>query len=428
MILRDPVHGLVSFESAEESIVPALLEAREVQRLRRVRQMGLASLAYPGADHTRFSHALGAAHVMTRLIRRLRVIHEELPFWQRLTTERARDALAAALLHDLGHGPFSHLFEEVMPEGRRHEEWTERMVLNPDGDVHRILSRYDSGLPARVVDLVRGKHELTYLASAVSGTFDVDRCDYLLRDAHFTGVGYGSYDLDWLLRSLRFGISTDPGGPALAIDGAKGMPAIESFLLARLFMFQQVYFHKTERASEWMISRILRRVIELIADGTRVPGTPAAIASIAETGDAGLDQYGALDDATLWVALSGYCQSKDPLLSDLALRFTRRRLFKTIELFGEQAAPEARLIALDRAREVATLRGLDPDVYVGLDAASTVAFDESHDPLMVVFPDGEARPLSQVSFLLGRLVGQRMSRVRLIFAEELREDIRRALS
>jgi hypothetical protein len=177
-----------------------------------------------------------------------------------------------------------------------------------------------------------------------------------------------------------------------------------------------------------MFSRMLFRVSALIAACTLVPGSPAAIASIAETGDAGLDQYGALDDATLWVALSGYCQSKDPLLSDLALRFTRRRLFKTIELFGEQAAPEARLIALDRAREVATLRGLDPDVYVGLDAASTVAFDESHDPLMVVFPDGEARPLSQVSFLLGRLVGQRMSRVRLIFAEELREDIRRALS
>ncbi|MGC4086436.1 MAG: HD domain-containing protein [Polyangiaceae bacterium] len=390
--------------------------------------MGLASLAYPGADHTRFSHALGAAHVMTRLVRRLRVIHEDLPFWQRMTTERARDALAAALLHDLGHGPFSHLFEEVLPQGRRHEEWTQRMVLDPEGDVYRILSRYDSGLPARVVDLVKGKHDLTYLAGAVSGTFDVDRCDYLLRDAHFTGVGYGSYDLDWLLRSLRFGLSSQAHGPALAIDGAKGIPAIESFLLARLFMFQQVYFHKTERASEWMISRILRRVIELVGDGSRVPGTPAAIVSIAETGDASLREYLALDDATLWVALSGYCDAKDPVLSDLSRRVCARRLFKTIELFGDQAEPEPRLSALDRAREVAAARGLDPEIYVGLDAASTVAFDEADDPLMVVFPDGEARPLSQVSFLLGRLVSQRLSRVRLIFAEELRDDIKRALA
>ncbi|HWA77903.1 MAG TPA: HD domain-containing protein [Polyangiaceae bacterium] len=429
MILRDPVHGLVSFESAEESIVPALLEASEVQRLRRVRQMGLASLAYPGADHTRFSHALGAAHVMTRLIRRLRMIHEDLPFWQRLTTERARDALAAALLHDVGHGPFSHLFEVVLPQSRRHEDWTARIVLDPDGDVYRILSRYDSALPARVVDLVRGKHELTYLARAVSGTFDVDRCDYLLRDAHFTGVGYGKFDLDWLLRSLRFGrTENEEGGPPLAIDGAKGIPAIESFLLARLFMFQQVYFHKTERASEWMISRILLRVAQLILDGTRVPSVPPAIAAIARTGDAELRDYLALDDAVLWVALNAFRDAPDPVLADLAKRFCARRLFKTHELLGEQASFENRVAALDAARDVARSRGLDPEIYVGLDSAATGAFDEDGDPLMVVFPDGRARPLAEVSFLLSRLFGQRMERVRLIFAEELRDDIRRALS
>lgn len=429
MILRDPVHGLVSFESAEESIVPALLEASEVQRLRRVRQMGLASLAYPGADHTRFSHALGATHVMTRLIRRLRTIHEELPFWQRLTTERARDALAAALLHDVGHGPFSHLFEEVLPQSRRHEDWTARIVLDPDGDVNRILSRHDSALPQRVVDLVRGKHELQFLARAVSGTFDVDRCDYLLRDAHFTGVGYGKFDLDWLLRSLRFGLDDgSEGGPPLAIDGAKGIPAIESFLLARLFMFQQVYFHKTERASEWMISRILLRVAQLILDGTRVAGTPPAIAAIARTGDADLRDYLALDDAVLWVALNGFRESPDPVLADLSRRFCARRLFKTHELLGEQASFEARLSALDVARDVARTHGLDPEIYVGLDTASTTALDDDSDPLMVVFPDGRARPLPEVSFLLGRLYGQRMERVRLIFAEELRDDIRRALA
>ncbi len=428
MILRDPVHGLVSFESAEESIIPSLLEAREVQRLRRVRQMGLASLAYPGADHTRFAHALGAAHVMTRLLRRLRDIHEELPFWQRVTTERARDALAAALLHDLGHGPFSHLFEEVLPGSPRHENWTTRIVLDPSTDVHAILSRHDAGLPQRVADLVHGKHELTFLARAVSGTFDVDRCDYLLRDAHFTGVGYGKFDLDWLLRSLRFGIPDHPDkGPPLAIDGSKGIPAIESFLLARLFMFQQVYFHKTERASEWMISRIFQRVAELIIDGTWVNGTPPAIQDIAGGHEPELGAYLALDDAVLWVALVTFCDAKDPILSDLARRFTRRRLFKTFELYDEQASPEGRLDALDRAREVARAAGLDPEVYVGLDTPATVAFDDSSDPLMVVFPGGSARPLGQVSFLLGRLFGQRMERVRLIFAEELREDIRRAL-
>jgi uncharacterized protein len=423
MILRDPVHGLVSFESEEESIVPALLEAREVQRLRRVRQTGLASLAYPGADHTRFAHAIGSACVMTRLIRRLRSIHESLPYWQRMTTERARDALAAALLHDVGHGPFSHLFEQVLPQARRHEAWTSEIVLDPSTDVNRILKRFDATLPERVANLVQGKHELTFLAKAVSGTFDVDRCDYLLRDAHATGVSYGSFDLDWLLRSLRFGVPSNGAAPPLAIDGAKGIPAIESFLLARLFMFQQVYFHKTERASEWMLSRILERVGQLTQDGFRLGTTPRAVSDIAVNGQTTLGEYLKLDDATLWVALASWCDVSDPVLSDLCRRFAARDLFKTYELFGEQATPAARLEALQIARDIAKQAGLDPEIYVGLDAASTVAFDDSEDPLTVVFPNDKSRALSDVSFLLGRLRSERMERVRLVFARELREKV-----
>jgi HD superfamily phosphohydrolase len=429
MILRDPVHGLVSFESAEESIIPSLLETQEVQRLRRIRQMGLASLAYPGADHTRFSHAIGAAHVMSRLLLRLRAIHDELPPEERVTEDRAREALAAALLHDLGHGPFSHVFEEAMPESRRHEEWTARLVLDPSTEVHTVLAAFDSDLPRRVADLVRGEHPITFLARAVSGTFDVDRCDYLLRDAHFTGVGYGKFDLDWLLRSLRFGARAQSGAaPALAIDGGKGVQAIESFILARLFMFQQVYFHKTERASEWMLRCIFVRLRQLLLDGARLDGVPKAVASLARTGDAELGEYIGLDDAVLWVALSALRGARDPILADLSRRLVTRNLFKTIELFGDGASPEARQEAYLRAREVAKTKGLDPDVFVGLDAASTLAFDEVDDPPMVVFPSGPARPLGEVSFLLGRLAGQRVERVRLVFAPELRDDIRRALA
>jgi HD superfamily phosphohydrolase len=425
VILRDPVHGLVSFESPEEEIVPRLLEAAEVQRLRRIRQLGLASFAYPGADHTRFSHAIGAAFVMTRLIRRLRSIHDSLPYWQRVTTERAREALAAALLHDLGHGPFSHLFEQIVPDHRRHEDWTRQILLDPGTEVHRLLTGYDASLPERVANLVRGKHEVTFLARAVSGTFDVDRCDYLLRDAHATGVGYGRFDLDWLLRSLRFGIpESDGSAPALAIDGGKGIPAIESFLLARLFMFQQVYFHKTERACEWMLARVLERARELIADGTRLAGTPPGISALASERGASLGEYLGLDDPSLWVALAAWEKGPDPLLSDLVGRLLARRLFKTEELYGEQATPEGRLRVLEAAREAARTTELDPHVYVGLDVASTVAFDDVDDPLTVVFPGGDARSLAEVSFLLGRLRGERMERVRLIFAPELRDQVR----
>ena len=424
MILRDPVHGLVSFESDEESIVESLLECSEVQRLRRIRQLGLTSLAYPGADHTRFSHAVGTAHVMTRFIARMRAVEEGLPADQRLGESQAREALAAALLHDIGHGPFSHLFEAVVPDGPRHEDWSARIILDSTTEVHGVLSSLDRGLPQRVVDLIHGRHELTYLARAVSGTFDVDRCDYLLRDAHFTGVNYGKFDLDWLLRSFCLAAPRNEGeAPALAIDGTKGLPAIESFILARLFMFQQVYFHKASRASEWLLGRILQRVQQLLIDGTPLLGAPPALESLARTHDTSLGSYLQLDDALMWTALPQFRSAKDPILADLAARLLSRRLFKAFELFGDDATPEGRQRCLTLARDLAKSRGLDPEFYVGLDVPQVVTFDDTEDPLTVLFPDGTERKPGDVSFLLGRLREQTLARPRLIFAGELRDAL-----
>ena len=150
MILRDPVHGLVSFEAEEERVVERLMDTPEMQRLRRVRQLGVTSLAFPGAEHTRFAHAIGAAHVMKLLLARLRSIHGELPFWQQVTTDRAQDALAAAFLHDVGHGPLSHLFEDAIAGSSHHEEWTERIVLDASTGVNKVLVSVDPSLPERV--------------------------------------------------------------------------------------------------------------------------------------------------------------------------------------------------------------------------------------------------------------------------------------
>ncbi|WP_437329755.1 HD domain-containing protein [Sorangium sp. So ce381] len=441
MILRDPVHGLIEFESAEAAIVPRLLGAREVQRLRRIRQLGLTSLAFPGAEHTRFSHALGAAHVMRRLIARLRQIDRDLPFWQRVTSDRARDAIAAAFLHDLGHGPLSHLFEEAMPGALHHERWTERILLDPSSDVHQVLVRQDPYLPQRVADLIGGRHELPYLAKAVSGTFDVDRCDYLLRDAHATGVRYGEYDLPWLLRSLRFsdvqvempggGAASAPPAPALAIDGTKGMSAIESFLLARFFMFQQVYFHKTTRSAEWMIGAILRRVVNRLTAGDRIPEVPAAVAAMAVGEMPTLEQYLELDDQVLLGAIHAWEAAPDPVLSDLARRLRVRSLFKSVELFPEPGESPAerdarRAAALETVREIAQSGGLDPDVYVGVDVAEDTPYAED-ESLMVVYSKGRPRRPAEVSFLLDRLRNETMTRTRILFAPELRDTVREAL-
>jgi hypothetical protein len=430
VILRDPVHGLVAFEADEEAIVERLLDTPEVQRLRRVRQLGVTSLAFPGAEHSRFAHAIGAAFVMKLLLARLRAIHGVLPEANRVTAGRAREALAAALLHDLGHGPLSHLFEEAIPSAPSHEIWTERIVLDSSTGVNAVLSSFDPVLPQRVADLVHGRHPLPYMAKAVSGELDVDRCDYLLRDAHATGVRYGLYDLDWLLRSLRFAPSprgADDGVPALAIDGAKGLHAIEEFIAARLFMFQEVYLHKAARAAEWMIRKILARAVAVLGDGGRLDTVPPALASVARGEPIGLGDYLELDDGVLWGAMHTWESSTDRPLADLARRIRARSLFKTLELFGEQAQGEGRARVLATARDVARQRGFDPDVYVGLDVASDEPLGTLDAPLMVVFAKGPARPLHEVSFLLGRLAGQVLSRVRLILAPELRDPVTHAL-
>ncbi|PKN44544.1 MAG: hypothetical protein CVU63_10280 [Deltaproteobacteria bacterium HGW-Deltaproteobacteria-20] len=429
MILRDPVHGLIAFESEEERIIEALLETREVQRLRRIRQLGFTSLAYPGAEHTRFAHAIGTAHVMKRLIQRLRDLQAPLAPEHRITPPLVQDALAAALLHDIGHGPLSHMFEDALPRSDPHEVWTERIILDPASEVHAVLARQDPGMPSRVAELIAGRHALPCLARAVSGTYDVDRCDYLLRDAHATGVRYGNFDLDWLQRSLRFApLGDDASPPAMAIDGAKGIPAIESFVLARLFMFQQVYFHKATRAAEWMVHAALSLAVQRLADGFDLPSTPPAIRSAAAGRTPSLEEYLGLDDGVLTAALHAWEDCRDPALSDLCKRLRSRRLFKTIELVGEMRTDEViRRRLIDHA-ELATRRaGLDPAVYLGLDVATDTPFDDGNDDLVVVFSKGPPRRPVQVSFLLSRLDGEELRRERLIVAPEVRDDILRTV-
>ncbi|MGZ3420951.1 MAG: HD domain-containing protein [Polyangiales bacterium] len=434
MILRDPVHDLVTFEAEEEQIVPRLLDTPEMQRLRRIKQLGVTHLVFPGAEHSRFTHAIGAAHVMTRLIRRLRALHDELPFWQRLASDRARDALAAALLHDVGHGPYSHLFEEAIAGAPHHESWSLQIVQDPGTVVHKKLSEVDRGLPDRVAALIAGEgYDLPYLSHAVSGTFDVDRCDYLLRDAHMTGVRYGLFDLDWLMRSLRFSTHADGKAPRFAIDGMKGLPAIEGFVLARRFMFEQVYLHKATRAAEQLIKAIFARAAMLLVDGTRLEPIPRALELAAHRKEVPLGAYLDLDDVTIGGAFAAWENASDPVLADLCRRVRVRRIGKTIELTGEAALPSYVDPLVAEARQLCADAGLDPDSHVALDVAEDVQSfggpDEATDtdpeaPLDVILADGRARSLGAVSVLLARLDNVPIRRIRLVVPPEIRDAVR----
>jgi len=434
LILRDPVHDLVSFEAEEEAIVPKLLDTLEVQRLRRIRQLGVTNLVFPGAEHSRFTHAVGAAHVMTRLVRRLREIHEPLPFWQRLASDRARDALAAALLHDVGHGPYSHLFEQAIEGAPAHETWSLQIIRDSSTEVHRVLAAQESSLPERVASLVAGGKEgrpyaLRYLAHAVSGTFDVDRCDYLLRDAHMTGVRYGLFDLDWLLRSLRFAPTDEATAPSFAINGMKGLPAIEGFILARRFMFEQVYLHKATRAAESMIKAIFARAARVLLDGTRLDCVPTALELAARREPIPLGAYLDLDDIQVGAAFSAWEHARDPVLADLCRRLRVRAIGKTIELSPEEASSPRREQIVDEARELCVAAGLDPDAHVAIDVAEDThgLDDQPASELLVILPDGRAPPLSEASNLLAALASVPLRRVRLVVPREIRDTVRERL-
>jgi len=440
MILRDPVHGLVTFEGDDERVVGSLLATREVQRLRRVRQLGLASLVFPGAEHSRFAHALGAAWVMVRLCRRIRAVADGLPSDERPTAEDFRDALAAALLHDLGHGPYSHLFEDVLPDGESHEGWGIAMLRDPGTDVHRALEGLGAGTAARVAGLLEGDHRRRYLARAVSGALDVDRLDYLLRDSHMTGVAFGFQDLDWLLRSVRFAPlpgREGPGRHVLAIEGRKGLPPFEAFFLGRHFMYQQVYHHKATRAAELLARGVFRRVAELVRDGSPPPQVPEALRRAAEGHRVTVGQYLDLDDDTIGAALAAWARADDPLLSSLASGLRHRSLPKTVPLPPGPDAARARSAALEGARGIARDRGFRPDLHVHLDEAVHVPYAEPDDAdgddgagggdegLWVTLRHQPLQRLGTVSFLLRELRNKPSEVPRLLFPAAIRDDVQR---
>lgn len=347
-LLRDPLHGLIAIDenSPQGRLLVRVIDSAEFQRLRRIRQLGLSHYAFQGAEHSRFTHGVGAFH-LTRIIAdqlsRMYTIDPELSFY----------AQVAALVHDVGHGPFSHVSEAIF--GERHETWTVRILHDDRTEIHQVLTDYAPNLPSIVESMLNGMAKPGYLRSLVSSQLDTDRFDYLLRDSLMTGVKYGVFDLDRMIHMLRI---SPEGDKIIVAEG--GLGPVEKYVQARYHMYRQVYLHKTAVAAEAMLTALLRRACALIRDKTDIGldlGSPLGRA-LSSPEDLEAPDYLEIDDITILSQIKEWAKGTEPVLSDISRRLLARNLFKTIEIDPMSPGFDDRM---DQARGIVASAGLDPD-------------------------------------------------------------------
>jgi len=416
-IYRDPVHNIIRLrtDTDEGGLMVRLIDSFEFQRLRRIKQLGLALYTYQGAEHSRFAHSLGVLHLMTRVLDRLGEIHQ-------ISDEDRAAARAAALLHDIGHGSFSHVMEKVL--GFHHEALTVQAVLSEETEVGRVLSAFSPQLPRRVAEIIEGKFQPAYLAQLVSSQLDVDRMDYLLRDSLMTGAKYGIYDLEWIINAL----AVDECADRIYVT-ARGLYAVEEYLQARYYMFRQVYFHRTLRSAEAVLRSALRRALELLQAGEEVWCAPrTAFEKVLRGAPLALADHLEMDDSDVLFHIKQWQHAGDPVLSDLSRRFIGRRLFKAIDL---DMPEDERADFLAAARDRVARKGFAPEYYFIEDHAGDVPYysyyraEGADAKARIYVEDGYARPrireISEVSDAVRGLRGYRLHRV--CFPPEAKEEV-----
>jgi HD superfamily phosphohydrolase len=417
-IYRDPVHNIIRLptDTDEGVLMMNLIDTPEFQRLRRIKQLGLGLYTYQGAEHSRFTHSLGAFHLMTRVLDRLSERYD-------ISSEDRVAARAAALLHDVGHGSFSHVMEKVL--NFHHESWTVQVILSRDTEIGRLLSSYSESLPGMIASIIEGKFQPAALAQLVSSQLDVDRMDYLLRDSLMTGAKYGIYDLEWIINALAIDEAMDR-----IYVAARGIYAVEEYLQARYYMFRQVYFHRTLRSAEAVLRSILRRALELLEAGQEVwYASDTAFEKILRRQSLTITEHLQVDDSDVLFHIKQWQRAADGILSDLSQRFIRRRLFKALDL---DMPEEDRAIFLSAARDSVAKSGFDPDYYFVEDHAGDVPYYNYYtargaEPKSLIYVESgfaqpEIREISEVSNVVrGLQRGYELHRV--CFPAEVKDQV-----
>ena len=442
--LRDSIHGLIVFEKNNDldQLAWRLINTPEFQRLRRVKQLGVSEFVFPGAVHSRFAHSIGVFHVARGLVR---IIDREATHARPFDCERAEVATISALLHDLGHGPFSHAFEGVQKSrevGKRHEEWTAELIRNPDGSIRSLLEEYRAGTTEEVASLLAAEDPIDIYHAVVSSSFDADRLDYLRRDRLMTGTGAGAIDFDWLMEHVRVAdIVIDAPDDDMQEDtirvatfclDLKALPAAEQFLLSRYTLHEQVYLHKTTRCIEAMIGELLRRIAKAAKD----PNTASAETGLEESqvllrffapGGETIENYLALDDSAITGSLEQMRRGGDPMVAELAARLHERRLYKTLDIgrfgsdFGKQRQVARRI---DKTFKEKITNGeviKDESASVGIYTPIGGDEDKMHKKLHIL-DARQPREITEVSKMVEALASKRQF-TRYYFADAADREI-----
>jgi HD superfamily phosphohydrolase len=394
-VFKDPVHRYVH---VREELIWDLINSPEFQRLRRIKQLGTSYFTFHGGEHSRFNHSLGVYEIMRRILETFegRIL---------LSEEEKLLCLCAALLHDVGHGPFSHSFEKVFRYD--HEDWT-RAILTGDTEINRILRRMGNSFPQKVSEVIAKTYENKLIVSLISSQIDADRMDYLLRDAYYTGVNYGNFDIERILRVMR------PHEDGIVFKFT-GMHAVEDYIMSRYQMYWQVYFHPVTRSAEVVLRKIFQRAKHLYQTGFAFASEPVLLLPFFQE-KVSLPDYLALDEAVIFFYLQQWKADRDPILKDLCCRFLNRNLYKYVE-FNPR---DFRLLA--ELRELFTAAGIDPEYYLEVDSTSDLPYDfyrageeGERIPIMLLMPSGDLVELSRKSEIVEAISGKRRFDYKLYF-------------
>lgn len=410
-VFKDPVHQSIY---VQDMTIWQLINTREFQRLRRIRQLGTSYLTFHGAEHSRFSHSLGVYEITRKIISQFERNH-----YADWPTEERLLSLCAALLHDVGHGPFSHAIEEICEID--HEQWTCEIVLG-DTEINRVLREVSNDFPDRVAAVIRKTYDKPIIVSLVSSQMDADRMDYLLRDAYFTGVNYGAFELDRILRVLR------PYQGKIVVKES-GMHAVEDYLMSRYQMYWQVYYHPVTRSSDLVLKLILRRARELYQSGYAFSFMLPPIAKLLE-GTLTTRDYAMLDEALLQTAFGQWASESDELLPELCARFLNRRLYQyvAVDHVGEGWLGQVK-------REWDRL-GLHPEYHLAMDISYNSPYDiykpdpgaQGKLPIMLLDQQEQLTEISAKSDIIRSIAGLHRGKVYVYFPEEVVRPLLGAMS